>query len=159
VTQFLPCPHTRRFSNFPSNTDTQTSWPANKPAWRFFLSPTQTPSQTPFHPSYTLILLSTHISRSPSVLRLTVTSHFALTRTQRPPTTTELYVNMEQEEPLPNESHWDPRIIPPHKHFWDFWIFGIFFRSWGSHTPRAGGRLNPHSSDYTPARTGRISIS
>jgi len=41
-------------------------------------------------------------------LRLTVTPWFALTRTQRPPKTAELNVNMEPEESLVNESHCDP---------------------------------------------------
>jgi len=160
VTQFLPRPNIRRFSDFPSNADTQTSWPSKQTNLEIFLFYSNTDSKShPPHPSYTLIPLSTHISRSPSVLRLTTTSQFALTRTQCPPTTTELYVNLEQEESLPNESHWDLRIIPPHKHFLDFWIFGFFLKGWGSHTPRAGGRLPPHSFDYTLAWTGRISIS
>jgi len=110
------------------------------------------------HPSYTLIPLSTHIPRSSSILRLTVTSWFTLTRTQRSPKTTELYVNIEPEESLPNESHWDPRNIPQHKFLLDFWILNFFLRGWGSHTPRAGGRLPPHSFDYTLARTGRTLI-
>jgi len=114
---------------------------------------------TPPHPSYTLIPLSTHIPRSPSVLRFTATSWVPLTRTQRPPKTTELYVIMEPEKSLQNESHRDPRIIPPHNFFWIFEFLDSFLRGWGSHTPRAGGRLPPHSFDYTLARTGRTSIS
>ena len=59
------------------------------------------------------------------------------------PKTTELYVSMEQEKTLPNQSHEDPRIIPPHEHllnFLDFWIFceglGVPHpQGWGSRTP------------------------
>jgi len=48
---------------------------------------------------------------------------------------------MELEESLLNESHCDPRIIQPHKHF-----FGFFLKGWGSQTPRVGGRLTPQNN-------------
>jgi len=121
---FLPRPTIRRVFNFPSNADTQTTSPRKQTQpgdFPFLLQ--HTLKVTFLHPSQTLILLSTHIRRSPSVLNFTVTPWFALTRTQRPQKTTESYICMEPEKSLPNESHCDPQIIPPHTYFLDFWIF------------------------------------
>ena len=146
----------RRHSNFITM-----SRYTNQPGDFSFFTPTQTPSHPP-HPSQTLIQLSTvtHISRSPSVLRLTVTSWFALTRPhvpQRQQSYTSIW-NQRNHSRMSFGQLGDPDYYSTQT-FFGFLDLEIFFRGWRSHTPRAGGRLLPHSFDYTLARTGRISSS
>ena len=138
MTQFLPRPTPGSFSNFTSNTDTQTSSPCKQASLKIFRFYSNTDSKSP-HSIFPDV--DTVVHTHPKVsFRLKTHCNLMVCLDPDPTSPKDnrvIYVSMKPEESLPNESHWDPQIIPPHKFFLDFFKgLGVPHpQGWGSFCP------------------------